>query len=379
MGLTPNDQEETSSSTPEHSADLSLAKLSAEADGVEVVAPEPVASVATSGVNSDQVVDLEAAVPVSAAVVQPSTDVVVAESLTPVSVSSGSPMSTPSQSLPYNQAPTNAQRPGERLRQARLYQQRELKEIASELNISERLLTAIEADEYKSLPEPAFIRGYLRSYARYLGIDSDILISQFNEIYTSATGLSSNHSLENSPLQQLAKLQSKTRKSSSWMLWIAIPIVVVLIVLAVRPLVKKVMSTSAVSTQSHSVVSNDSSVDNGPVASGNVLPSVTAAPLSTSTSTPPATNTMQPITMAAANDQLVLTLSKASKVNVQDSTGKTLVTGLQGTDQPLTLTGISPFSITLDDADSVGLSLNGEKVDLKPYTVQGKAAFRLSR
>jgi cytoskeletal protein RodZ len=115
------------------------------------------------------------------------------------------------------------------------------------------------------------------------------------------------------------------------------------------------------------------------VTSGNVLPSVTAAPLSTVSSTPAASTTLPPMVQASADDQLVLTLSKASKVNVQDSTGKTLVSGQQGTEQPLTLTGVSPFSITLDDADTVSLSLNGEKVDLKPYTVQGKAAFRLSR
>jgi len=68
------------------------------------------------------------------------------------SVSLGSPMST--SSLPLStqaastQTPSNAQRPGERLRQARLLKNRDLKEIAAELNISERLLTAIEADDY---------------------------------------------------------------------------------------------------------------------------------------------------------------------------------------------------------------------------------------
>ncbi|MBC7751629.1 MAG: helix-turn-helix domain-containing protein, partial [Candidatus Saccharibacteria bacterium] len=98
------------------------------------------------------------------------------------SVSLGSPMSTSSSPLSSTQTPSNAQRPGERLRQARLLKQRELKDIATDLNISERLLTAIEADDYKSLPEPAFIRGYLRGYGRLLGIDSDVLIAQFNEI-----------------------------------------------------------------------------------------------------------------------------------------------------------------------------------------------------
>ena len=158
-------------------------------------------------------------------------------------------------SLPLSSTtPTNAQRPGERLRQARLLKQRELKEIAAELNISERLLTAIEADDYKSLPEPAFIRGYLRGYGRLLGIDSDALIAQFNEIYTSATGLSSNHSLENSPLQQLAKLQTRSRKSNRWMWWFLVPIALVILFLLLSPLLKKMKGSDASTTDAAQTV-----------------------------------------------------------------------------------------------------------------------------
>ena len=287
------------------------------------------------------------------------------------SVSSGSPMST--SSLPLStqvstQTPSNAQRPGERLRQARLLKNRDLKEIAAELNISERLLTAIEADDYKSLPEPAFIRGYLRGYGRLLGIDSDTLITQFNEIYTSATGLSSNHSLENSPLQQLAKLQTRSRKSKRWMWWLLIPVALIVLFLVLRPVVKKVMGSSAKDTSTaQTVVLTDSSQYGAPT-SGSALPPVSSTPLAA----------LPPATTLSSTDQLVFTLSKPSEVVVQDSTGKTLVSGTQGTDKPLTLTGTSPFSITLADAAAVSLSLNGEHIDVKP-TADGRADFRLSR
>lgn len=289
-------------------------------------------------------------------------------------VSSGSPMST--SSLPLSsqassaQTPTNAQRPGERLRQARLLQNRDLKDIAIELNINERLLTAIEADDYKSLPEPAFIRGYLRSYGRLLGIESDVLITQFNEIYTSATGLSSNHSLENSPLQLLAKLQTRSRKNKRWMWWLLVPVVLIILFLLLRPVVKKVMGPSAPDTTVEQTVKLTDSSKYGSSTTNSTLPQVTSTPLA---GLPRVASTQN------ATDQLVLTLSKASDVVVQDSTGKTLVSGTQGTDKPLTLTGSSPFSITLADAASVNLSLNNEHIDLNPYTVDGHASFRLSR
>jgi len=290
------------------------------------------------------------------------------------SVSSGSPMS--STSLPIStqasstQTPSNAQRPGERLRQARLFKNRDLKDIATELTISERLLTAIEADDYKSLPEPAFIRGYLRAYGRLLGLDADALINQFNEIYTSATGLSSNHSLENSPLQQLAKLQTRSRKSKGWMWWLLIPVILVVLFLALRPVVKKMMSSSESDTHPAQTVALTASSQYSSGAGNAPL-----APALSTTSIP-----LPPVTTSqSATDQLVLTLSKSSDVNVQDSTGKTLVSGSQGVGTPITLTGTSPFSITLGDAASVNLSLNNEHIDLKPYTVNGRASFRLSR
>jgi cytoskeletal protein RodZ len=283
------------------------------------------------------------------------------ESSPPQFASSGRSMST--SSLPVSQAQnsSNTQRPGERLRQARLLKGREIKDIATDLNIHARILTAIEADDYQSLPEPAFIRGYLRAYGRLLGIDTDILIVQFNEIYTSATGLSSNHSLENSPLQQLAKLHSRKRTNKSWMLWLLVPIVLIVLVLILRPIVKRIMGSNS-GAAAHTVVLTDNSQA--------VQTPATSIPLS---SLPPVSSTQ------SLSDQLILTLSKPSDVNVADATGKTLISGMQGTAQPLTLNGSSPFSITLTDAPHVSLSLNGEKVDLEPYTVNGRASFRLSR
>jgi cytoskeletal protein RodZ len=139
------------------------------------------------------------------------------------------------------------------------------------------------------------------------------------------------------------------------------------------------MSTAPSAEQAQSTIQTEQNTISTSQMSGNVLPSVTAAPLSNTSTTATAATSLPPIAMPTAEDQLVLNLSKSSGVTVQDSTGKTLVSGQQASGEPLTLTGISPFSITLDDAATVSLSLNGESVDLKPYTVQGKAAFRLSR
>lgn len=80
---------------------------------------------------------------------------------------------------------------------------------------------------------------------------------------------------------------------------------------------------------------------------------------------------------ATAGDQLVLNFNRPTSVHIVDATGKVLATGRQAS--TLTLNGESPFQIRLDDATAVSLSLNQEQISLSPYTVNGKAEFRLSR
>ena len=80
----------------------------------------------------------------------------------------------------------------------------------------------------------------------------------------------------------------------------------------------------------------------------------------------------------SSGDQLVIKFARPTSVNIVDSTGKVLATGRQS--DSLDLKGVSPFQIRLDDAEAVAsLSLNNEVISLSPYTVNGKADFRLSR
>lgn len=52
--------------------------------------------------------------------------------------------------------------------------------VANALRISEDFIRAMEAHDLKHLPEPAFIRGYLRNYARLLDCDPEVLIAEFD-------------------------------------------------------------------------------------------------------------------------------------------------------------------------------------------------------
>ena len=83
----------------------------------------------------------------------------------------------------------NVQRPGEYLRQIRVSKNLDIQDVANELKMPVKTLQALEQDEYKSLPEATFIKGYYRSYAKFLGVDATVIIQRFDEIYQNDTGL----------------------------------------------------------------------------------------------------------------------------------------------------------------------------------------------
>ena len=61
--------------------------------------------------------------------------------------------------------------PGEQLRKARVGYGWSLQDVAANLNLDVDVVRALESGDYAGLPEPAFIRGYLRAYARLMELD----------------------------------------------------------------------------------------------------------------------------------------------------------------------------------------------------------------
>jgi cytoskeleton protein RodZ len=68
---------------------------------------------------------------------------------------------------------------GEELRRERQIREISLEEISSATKISVRLLTALEQGDVRRLPAPAFTRGFIRAYARHLGIDPEEKVNAY--------------------------------------------------------------------------------------------------------------------------------------------------------------------------------------------------------
>ncbi len=72
---------------------------------------------------------------------------------------------------------------GERLRREREKRGVSLEEIAGSTKIGTRSLRALEEDAFESLPGGIFNKGFVRAYARTLGLDEDQYLNDFNVAY----------------------------------------------------------------------------------------------------------------------------------------------------------------------------------------------------
>lgn len=74
---------------------------------------------------------------------------------------------------------------GEKLRQAREDRGISISEVAEQTRISSLYLEGIEADDYRALPGGIFNKGFVKSYAKYVGLDEQEALSDYARLIAS--------------------------------------------------------------------------------------------------------------------------------------------------------------------------------------------------
>jgi Helix-turn-helix domain len=69
---------------------------------------------------------------------------------------------------------------GSSLREARVRQGLDLAELEQGTKIRAKYLRALEDEEFDLLPAPTYVKGFLRSYAEYLGLDGQLYVDEYN-------------------------------------------------------------------------------------------------------------------------------------------------------------------------------------------------------
>jgi cytoskeleton protein RodZ len=69
---------------------------------------------------------------------------------------------------------------GTSLREARLRQHLDFPEIEQATKIRGKYLRALEDEQFDVLPAQTYVKGFLRSYAEYLGLDGQLYVDEYN-------------------------------------------------------------------------------------------------------------------------------------------------------------------------------------------------------
>ncbi|MBI5892111.1 MAG: helix-turn-helix domain-containing protein [Deltaproteobacteria bacterium] len=71
--------------------------------------------------------------------------------------------------------------PGEYLKRQREMRGVSLEDISKVTKINIKLLNALESDSHENLPHQTFVKGFIRSYCKYAGIDADDAVLHYEE------------------------------------------------------------------------------------------------------------------------------------------------------------------------------------------------------
>jgi cytoskeleton protein RodZ len=76
---------------------------------------------------------------------------------------------------------------GATLRDARRRYGMDVREVEERTKIRARYIRALENEDWETLPAPAYVRGFLRTYGQMLGLDGEMLADEFRRRYGEGT------------------------------------------------------------------------------------------------------------------------------------------------------------------------------------------------
>jgi cytoskeleton protein RodZ len=243
--------------------------------------------------------------------------------------------------------------PGQRLAAGREALTLSQADVAASLNLSVSYIRSLEADDYKRLPSAAFIRGYIKNYAKLVGLPADELANQFQQIYKQAETQTKDAEpvlLPTKPAQQDRRL---------WWVAGAIGFVIALWLLWPTSMESRAPE-SAESEQMYSPPLESPAVDGEAVDAneGGLDADVPVPEPEVEAEAEIETVSVEPVA-----DQLALSFQEACWLRVRDGNGEELYVGQRDAGQNLQLQGTGPFRITLGNAAAVSaITFNGAAV-----------------
>jgi cytoskeleton protein RodZ len=98
---------------------------------------------------------------------------------------------------------------GSSLREARLRQSLDFPEVEQATKIRGKYLRALEDEQFDVLPAQTYVKGFLRNYAEYLGLDGQLYVDEFNSRYVAGEDEVAPRPPRRSPPPRAPRVQSR--------------------------------------------------------------------------------------------------------------------------------------------------------------------------
>jgi len=302
--------------------------------------------------------------------------------------------------------------PGQLLRNAREQLGWTREQVASRIHLRLTLIAAIESDTYDKHTSHTFIRGYLRTYAKLVGIPEETILAAYDKL-----GLTPPDNIDMQSFSRRSRQQANDSrlKVVTWL------VILVLIALSVawwwqstarrsagdEALAATEMSTSAPATAEPDMTSPEA-LNSEPMAEAAVAPAATevTAPavvsdamgttlqasgavaltdVSAAASTAnlvaasgaSATASEETVVDPASAPQLKISFTADCWLEVKDANGKTLFSGLKRANDELVLEGAEPLKFIIGAPMAVKLEYKGNAFDMSRYNNGRTARFSL--
>ena len=281
---------------------------------------------------------------------------------------------------------------GESLRKAREEASYSIAYIASQTHLHEDIIHALEQEQFEQLPGEVFMRGYIRTYTKLLGLEAQPLIDLY----------------ENTKPDEIERtttvIQPKKRRSAGVdpiVIWSTVTVATILIGLLItwwthRDAEAPVQLASATEqfevavepNQNNSNAKNESEsghqVGLGDISpeidSSLQVPSVVSTPQQTENETT-TSNQIQAVMIEAPLSggnvdkvRIIVRYKEESWTEIFDARKRRLLHGLIQPGAVRIISGQAPFNVFLGNSPGVELEINGKPFDHSPYIRRNNTA-----
>lgn len=235
-------------------------------------------------------------------------------------------------------------------------------QVARRLNMTGSYIEALESDDFETLPNTTFVRGYLRNYAVCLKLSPQELIAVYQQQLSDAAG----------PAKMRKREKLKAVSSDPVMRVLGALSVLLFVLFSMFwwrqqgvPLIPANVNDTVAIVEVENVAGETLDLS---------VPELVDRGASAVVGSPAVMFSAAVLAANEVGDVLLVDFADSSWLEVRDARGSVLFSGVKQAGEILQLASLSSFDIVIGNAAAVNLSYNSAPVDLSIYTSGGNSA-----